>query len=71
MITPHLEFIAYQRFIYQEIRNPISAGTRRFIDLRKEEHKKDRFLLKNNLNLPLFLTRFFYDETVIQLSWTG
>ena len=65
------EFWTEQKLFYQEIRTPISAGAKRFIDLRKLNPKKERFPLKNNLNVPLFLTKFSCDESVIQLSWTG
>jgi hypothetical protein len=70
-LTVHDEFWTEQKFIYQEIRNPVSAGVRRFIDLRTINPNKERFFLKNNLNLPLFLNRFHCDESIVQIAWTG
>lgn len=65
------DFWTEQKFYYQEMRSPISAGSRRFIDLTKEQIDSVRFSLKNNLNLPLFLTRFYCDEAFLQLFWNG
>jgi|JI10StandDraft_1071094.scaffolds.fasta_scaffold1763292_2 hypothetical protein len=56
------------------MRNPISVGAKRFIDLKKLNSVNpgpEKFILKNNLNLPVFLTRFFCQEEYLQLSWSG
>lgn len=69
--TPLDDFWTEQKLYYQEMRSPISAGPRRFIDLSREQKESYRFSLKNNLNLPLFVTRFYCDEAFLQLFWNG
>jgi hypothetical protein len=59
------EKVAVQRFVYAEIRNAVSAGQRKFIDVTKpistNKHLESRFPIKNNLNVPIYLNRISVD----------
>lgn len=62
-------------FYFHEFKNPLSLGTKRFIDATKlSEGDSDPVLdnifpVRNNLNIPIMLARVLFDEKKFKLSW--
>lgn len=70
------EYTASQRYRYCEIRHPVAVGQKRFVDVSKINRSGEaarmgehRFPIRNNLNVPLYLLRVIFDESLFQLSW--
>lgn len=66
------ERTSVQRFVYAEIRNAVSVGQKKFIDVTKQVASKAfeaRIPIKNNLNVPIYLNRILIDDSLFKLSW--